>query len=250
MGVIGRFWNFVAGLFWQGQRSLEKANPEAVYEMAIRKMKLNYQHMHTAVGRLAAERNRLRALIDKKTQQLAAVEQDLEAALAEAQAGNPNAEELGEDMIREKTALEGEIGAVRQELTKSEALVSDYLGKLRRLEGQTKELESRRDAMIAKLQSAQARKAFADMVSGMSTSAEEAAVGDIEKHIEGLAAQADIADEMSGETREEKRAKLRQASTARAAKSQFQQMLEARQAAGGGAARPVTVKAQEGKGGL
>ena len=250
MGVVGRFWNFVAGLFWQGQRSLEKANPEAVYEMAIRKMKLNYQHMHAAVGRLAAERNRLRALIDKKTQQLAAVEQDLEAALAEAAAGDTSAEELGEDMIREKTALEGELGAVRMELTKSEALVGDYLGKLRRLEGQTKELESRRDAMIAKLQSAQARKAFADMVSGMSTSAEEAAVGDIEKHIEGLAAQADIADEMSGETREQKRAKLRQASTTRAAKSQFQQMLEARQAGAGGTARPVTVKAQEGKGGL
>jgi phage shock protein A len=250
MGVAGRFWNFVKGLFWQGQRNLEKANPEAVYEMAIRKMKLNYQQMHTAVGRLAAERNRLRALIEKKTQQLAVVVQDLEAALAEAAAGNASAEELGEDMIREKDALEGEVSTVRQELAKSEALVGDYLSKLRRLEGQTKELESRRDAMIAKLQSAQARKAFADMMSGMSTSAEESAVGDIEKHIEGLAAQADISDEMSGETREEKRRKLRQASGARAAKSQFQQMLEARQAGAGGTARPVAAKAQEGKGGL
>ena len=57
--VAGRFWNFIKGLFWQGQRSLEQANPEAVYEMAIRKMKANYQHMQSAVGKLAAERNRL-----------------------------------------------------------------------------------------------------------------------------------------------------------------------------------------------
>ena len=54
MGVAGRFWNFVKGLFWQGQRSLEQANPEAVYMQAIQKMKENYQNMHTAVGRLAA----------------------------------------------------------------------------------------------------------------------------------------------------------------------------------------------------
>jgi phage shock protein A len=250
MSVAGRFWNFVKGLFWQGQRNLEKANPEAVYEMAIRKMKVNYQEMHTAVGRLAAERNRLRALIEKKTAQLAAVDKDLEAALTEAGAGNADAEEIGEDLIREKQALESELGSVRQELTKSEALVGDYLSKLRRLEGQTKEMESRKDAMIAKLQSAQARKAFADMMSGMSTSSEEAAVVDIEKHIEGLAAQADIADEMSGETREEKRAKLRKAATERSAKSQFQQMLEARQAGGAGRGGGATVKVPEGKTGL
>ena len=53
MSVPSRFWNFVRGLFWQGQRSLERANPEAVYEMAIQKMKQNYQKMQTAVGRLA-----------------------------------------------------------------------------------------------------------------------------------------------------------------------------------------------------
>ena len=250
MGVAGRFWNFVKGLFWQGQRSLEQANPEAVYEMAIQKMKGNYQHMHTAVGRLAAERNRLRAVVDKKQKQLVEVEADLEGALAEAAAGNESAGELGEDMLREKEGLEAEIATTKKELASSEGLVSDYLRKLRRLEGQTKEMESKKDAMIAKLHSANARKAFGDMVSGMSTSAEEAAVGDIDKYIEGVSAQADIADEMTGETREEKRRKLRDAAGTRASKSKFQAMLEARQAGGAAGQKAPAVKATEGKGGI
>jgi phage shock protein A len=250
MGVAGRFWNFVKGLFWQGQRSLEQANPEAVYEMAIRKMKENYQQMHTAVGRLAAERNRLRAIVEKKTSQLAAIEQDLEGALAEATAGNQSAHEIGEDLMNEKEALEGEIGTVKKELAQSEALVTEYLGKLRRVEAQTKEMESKREAMIAKLHSANARKAFGDMVSGMSTSAEEAAVNDIDKYIEGVAAQADISDEMTGETREEKRRKLREQATSRATKTKFQAMLEARGGGAAGGAKAPAVKATEGKSGI
>jgi phage shock protein A len=250
MSVASRFWNFVKGLFWQGQRSLEQANPEAVYEMAIRKMKENYQQMQTAVGRLAAERNRLRNLVKKKTQQLSEVEIDLEAALTEAAAGNDKAGELGEDFLSEKEALENEIAGLKKELAASEALVTDYMGKMRRVESKTKQMESHKDAMIAKLHSAKARKGFQDMVSGMSTSAEEAAVTDIDKYVEGLSAQADIAEELSGETREEKRLKLREEAARRQQKSKFQQMLEARQAGaaspGRAAAQPVT----EGKGGI
>jgi len=229
--VAGRFWNFIKGMFWQGQRSLEQANPEAVYEMAIQKMKSNYQQMRTAVGRLAAERNRLRLVIDKKQQQLATVEQDLEAALLAAQAGDSKAAEIGEELIADKETLEREIGTVKQELVQSEALVQDYMGKLRNIENQTQQMESRKDAMIAKLHSANARSAFADMVSGMSTSSEEAAVGDIERHIEGVAAQAEIADEMSGQTRDERRRQLREANSARTAHSKFQAMLQARSGA-------------------
>ncbi|MCU0691051.1 MAG: PspA/IM30 family protein [Polyangiaceae bacterium] len=248
--VAGRFWSFVKGLFWQGQKSLEQANPEAVYEMAIQKMKSNYQHMHTAVGRLAAERNRLRAIIDGKKKQLQGVEADLDAALAEAQAGNGQAAEIGEDLVNEKEALVGEIATVQNELASSEAAVNDYLGKLRVIEAQTKQMESKKDAMIAKLHSAQARKAFGDMVSGMSTSAEEAAVGDIDKYIEGVAAQADIAEEMSGATRDEQRRKLKDQARTRQAKSKFQAMLEARQGAAAGVGAGPVVKAAEGKGGI
>ena len=66
MAVAGRFWNFVQGLFWQGQRNLEKANPEAVYEMAILKMKSHYQKMQTAVGRLAPERKARDLVADRR----------------------------------------------------------------------------------------------------------------------------------------------------------------------------------------
>jgi phage shock protein A len=241
MGVTGRFWNFVKGLFWQGQRSLEKANPEAVYEMAILKMKGQYQQMQSAVGRLAAERNRLRNKVEEKQRALAEVQRDVDGALAEAQAGNQDALEIGEDLVLEKEQLETEIAGLKQELTRSETLVGDYLGKLRQVESQTKAMESKKDAMIAKLQSAEARKGFSDMVSGMSTTAEEAAVADMDRHIEGLAAQADIGEEMAGATREEKRRKLREASQSRTSKSKFQAMLEARSgggvAPGAGAAR-------------
>jgi phage shock protein A len=219
--------------------------------MAIRKMKAQYQSMHGAVGRLAAERNRLRNLIAQKQKALAQVEADLEAAFAEAQNGSAEATELGEDLLAEKEALEGELGTVGQELAASEKLVADYLAKLRELESKTKAMESKKDAMIAKLQSAQARKAFNDMMSGMSTSAEEGAVSDIDKYIEGVAAQADITDEMSGATREEKRRQLRQSAQARATKSKFQAMLEARQAAAAGGGAPRTaVRTPEGKGGI
>jgi len=248
--VAGRFWNFVKGLFWQGQRSLEQANPEAVYEMAIRKMKTNYQEMQGAVGKLAAERNRLRLVIQKKQETLASIDSDLEAALSAAQSGDTKAAEIGEELVGEKEALEKDIGAAKQELVRSEALVADYLGKLRHIENQTKQMESKKDAMIAKLHSANARKAFSDMVSGMSTSAEEAAVGDIDRHIEGIAAQADIADEMSGQSREERRRHLRESATARTAQSKFQAMLEARSGGGPAAGAPGAAPKTEVKRGI
>ncbi len=251
MAVASRFWNFVRGLFWQGQRNLEKANPEAVYEMAIEKMKSQYQKMQTAVGRLAAERNRLRSKVEEKQRALATVQSDLDGALAEAQVGNQEAMEIGEDLVLEKDQLESEINGLKQELSKSEALVADYLGKLRQVESQTKAMESKKDAMIAKLHSAEARKGFADMVSGMSTNAEESAVSDMDKHIEGLAAQADIGEEMSGATREEKLQKLRQAAHARTTKSKFQAMLEARSggpAGGAPGAAPAKVNVKGGIG--
>jgi len=248
--VAGRFWNFVKGLFWQGQRSLEQANPEAVYEMAIRKMKTNYQEMQGAVGKLAAERNRLRLVIQKKQETLASIDSDLEAALGAAQSGDTKAAEIGEELVGEKEALEKDIGAAKQELVRSEALVADYLGKLRHIENQTKQMESKKDAMIAKLHSANARKAFSDMVSGMSTSAEEAAVGDIDRHIEGIAAQADIADEMSGQSREERRRHLRESATARTAQSKFQAMLEARSGGGPAGGAPGAAPKTEVKRGI
>jgi phage shock protein A len=250
MGVAGRFWNFVKGLFWQGQRSLEKANPEAVYEMAILKMKDQYQKMQAAVGRLAAERNRLRSKVEEKQRALAVVQKDLDGALAEAQAGNQDALELGEDLVLEKEQLESEIAGLKEELTKSETLVSDYLGKLRQVEAQTKAMESKKEAMIAKLRSAEARKGFADMVSGMSTSAEESAVSDMDRHIDGLAAQADIGEEMGGATREEKRRKLREAAQTRASKSKFQAMLEARAGGSGDAGKPPGRATEPTKGGI
>lgn len=236
MAVAARFWNFVKGLFWQGQRGLERANPEAVYEMAILKMKDQYQKMQSAVGRLAAERNRLRTKVADKQKALAAVQSDLDGALAEAQAGNQDAFEIGEDLMLEKEQLEREIATLKQELTESETLVGDYMGKLRQIESQTKGMESKKDAMIAKLHSAEARKGFLDMVSGMSTTAEEAAVSDMDKHIDALAAQADVGEEMAGATREEKRRKLRETAQTRTSKSKFQAMLEARS---GGAASPA-----------
>src|SRR5215208_7444133 len=119
MAVAGRFWNFVKGLFWQGQRNLEKANPEAVYEMAILKMKEQYQKMQAAVGRLAAERNRLRSKVEGKQRQLAEVQTELDGALAEAQAGNQDAMEIGEDLVLEKEQLDGELANLKQELAKS-----------------------------------------------------------------------------------------------------------------------------------
>lgn len=250
MSVVGRFFNFVSGLFWQGQRALEQGNPEAVYEMAIRKMKAQYQQMNGAVGRLAAERNRLRSLVDRKQTALAQVEHDLEAAVAEAESGNAEAMELGEDLLNEKDSLQGEIASLQRELASSEKLVSDYLAKLRDLESKTKAMESKKDAMIAKLQSAQARKSFNDMMSGMSTSAEESAVSDIDKYVDGVVAQADITDEMSGATREEKRRQLRQAAQSRASKSRFQAMLEARQGARSGATATTKERVIEGKGGI
>jgi phage shock protein A len=249
MAVAGRFWNFVKGLFWQGQRNLEKANPEAVYEMAILKMKDQYQRMQTAVGRLAAERNRLRSKVEDKQRQLAAVQADLDGALGEAQSGNADALEIGEDLVLEKEQLESEVASLKQELARSEGLVSDYLGKLRQVESQTRAMESKKDAMVAKLHSAHARKAFSDMVSGMSTSAEEAAVADMDQHIEGLAAQADIGEEMGGATREEKRRKLREAAQTRTSKSKFQAMLEAR-SGGAGTADKAPARATESKGGI
>lgn len=233
MSVGSRFFNFIRGIFWLGQKNLEQTNPEAVYESAIRKSKENYQRMQEAVGRLAAERNRLRSQIEKKSKVLAEVEGELEGALLEAEHGNTEAMEVGEELIAEQEQLRGELATLKGELTRSETVVSEYLAKLRFIEGKTKELESRKDAMIAKLRSAEARKSFSDMMSDMSTGAEESAVGDIERHIESVAAQADIGDEMSGATREEKRRKLREAAASRKASSKFQQMLEARKATSG-----------------
>jgi aspartyl/asparaginyl-tRNA synthetase len=67
----------------------------------------------------------------------------------------------------------------------------------------------------------------------------------MDRHIDGLAAQADIGEEMSGATREEKRRKLRESAQTRASKSKFQAMLEARAGGAGSAGGPPGAKAKE-----
>src|SRR5689334_8180773 len=124
MSTFARFVSFAKGLFWDDARAPEE-DPEALFEAALQKLKGQHQRVQAAVGRLVYERNCLRAAVERKEKQLD---------------GSPE--------------VEAELAGLKKELAASEGVVADSLGKLRRLEAQRKQLESRRTAVLAKLEGA------------------------------------------------------------------------------------------------
>ena len=143
------------GNLWRGFISLwiadvEKNHPEIAYENAINAMVTKYTKLKSATASIIRRRDEIDARVDAERKALAAVNADLETALA------TNQDDLALVLLQKKSAVEAELAGLAGEAEQSKVDADDAKNALLAVKGEIGKLKAERDRMLAKMQSAQA----------------------------------------------------------------------------------------------
>lgn len=223
--------NFFARLsnLWSGFVSLwitdvEKRHPEIAYQSAIDSMVDKYGKLKSATAAIMRRREEISARLSSQTQELTAINGDLNAALATGQ------DDLGIVLIQKKNALEASIKTLEQELQQASGDAEEAKTSLLQVKTEIQKLKDEKDRMMAQMHSAQARLKIQDQLEGLSVDAEVRALDNVREHIKNTVAEAKLGSELRESDLDVKLAKLRQSSGSITAKAQLEEMKRARTA--------------------
>lgn len=223
--------NLIARLanLWQGFVSLwltdvEKRHPEIAYQNAIDSMIVKYDKLKMATASILRRREDITARLDKARRELAAVETDLNAALATDQ------DNLAVVLIQKKNALDASITELTAESEQASADAEDAKGSLIQVKNEIQKLKDEKDRMLAQMASAEARVKIQNQLEGLSVDAEVRALDNVREHIKNTVAQAKMGQELRDSDLDVQLAKLRQSSGSVTARQQLDELKRARAA--------------------
>lgn len=223
--------NLIARLanLWQGFVSLwltdvEKRHPEIAYQNAIDSMIVKYDKLKMATASILRRREDITARLDKARRELAAVETDLNAALATDQ------DNLAVVLIQKKNALDAAIAELTAESEQASADAEDAKGSLIQVKNEIQKLKDEKDRMLAQMASAEARVKIQNQLEGLSVDAEVRALDNVREHIKNTVAQAKMGQELRDSDLDVQLAKLRQSSGSVTARQQLDELKRARAA--------------------
>ena len=156
---------------WRGFLSLwisdiEKEHPEIAYENAINSMIAKYSKLKTATAAIIRRREELDERFKRASNELAQTEAELDTAVSTSQ------DDLAVILIQKKNQLTTEVAELKAEMetarTDADSAKSSLLG----VQSEIRKLQSERDSMLAKMQSAQARIKVQEQLDGLSVDAE------------------------------------------------------------------------------
>jgi phage shock protein A len=214
---------------WQGFVSLwltdvEKRHPEIAYQNAIDSMIFKYDKLKMATAAILRRREDISARLDKAKRELAAVEIDLNAALA------TNQDNLAVVLIQKKNALDASIAELAAEAELSSADAEDAKSSLIQVKNEIQKLKDEKDRMLAQMASAEARVKIQNQLEGLSVDAEVRALDNVREHIKNTVAQAKMGQELRESDLDVQLAKLRQSSGSVTARQQLDELKRARAA--------------------
>jgi len=180
---------------WQGFVSLwltdvEKRHPEIAYQNAIDSMISKYDKLKMATASILRRREDISARLDKARRELAAVETDLNAALATDQ------DNLAVVLIQKKNALDASIAELTAESEQASADAEDAKSSLIQVKNEIQKLKDEKDRMLAQMASAEARVKIQNQLEGLSVDAEVRALDNVREHIKNTVAQAKMGQEL------------------------------------------------------
>lgn len=222
------------GNLWRGFVSLwiadvEKKHPEIAYENAINSLIGKYTKLKGATAAIIRRRDEIDHRVESERQALAAVNRDLEAALA------TNQDDLALVLLQKKSAVEAELAGLASEAEQAKVDADDAKNALLAVKSEIEKLKSERDRMLAKMQSAQARIQIQSQLDGLSVEADVQALDKVRDHIKNTISEANLGKELRDSDLDVRLDKLRQQSgsvTARAQLDELKRQRAAQAAAG------------------
>ena len=190
-GIFRRLGNLWRGFLSLWVADIEKEHPEIAYENAINSMIGKYAKLKTATAAIIRRREDIDARNKTATAELGQVEAQLTAAV------ETNQDDLAVVLIQKRNDLTRELGELRTELGVAQQDADSAKSSLLTVQAEIKKLKAERDAMLAKLQSAQARIRIQGQLDGLSVDAEVKALDTVRDHIKTTIAEANLGREMS-----------------------------------------------------
>lgn len=217
------------GNLWRGFISLwiadvEKNHPEIAYENAINAMVTKYGKLKSATAAIIRRRDEIDARVDAEKKSLAAVNTDLETALA------TNQDDLALVLLQKKSAVEAELAGLASEAEQSKVDADDAKNALLAVKGEIGKLKAERDRMLAKMQSAQARIAIQSQLDGLSVEADVQALDKVRDHIKNTISEANLGKELRDSDLDVRLDKLRQQGGNVTARAQLDELKKQRAA--------------------
>lgn len=223
--IFARLANLWTGFISLWVSDIEKEHPEIAYQNAIASMIQKYTQLKAATGAIIARRQEITSRLEASERELAAVANDLEAAMA------TNQDDLAVVLIQKKNALDAAITELRADAAQATADADNAKDSLIQVKSEIDKLKAEKERMLAQMHSAQARIKIQGQLDGLSVDAEVQALGAVRDHIKSQVAQASLGAELQNSDLDVRLNKLRQSSGSVTAKAQLEAMKQARAAA-------------------
>ncbi len=190
-GFFRRLGNLFQGFLNLWISDVEKEHPEIAYENAITSMIEKYSKLKRATASIIRRRDELQERFSKQSAELAQVAQDLEVAV---QTGK---DDLALILIQKKNMLEKEVAELKADLEAGGKEAEGAKSALLQVQSEIRKLQSEKDSMLAKMESAKARVRIQEQLDGLSVDAEVKALENVRVHIKNTIAQANLGTELA-----------------------------------------------------
>jgi phage shock protein A len=217
-GFFGRMANLWRGFLSLWVSDVERKNPEIAYENAINSMIEKYSGLKRATAAIIRRREELEQRHATQAKELAQTNLDLNTAV------ETNQDDLALVLIQRKAQLEAEVADLGNDMEAAMKDADIAKTSLLQIQSEIKKMKAEKDAMLAKLQSAQARIRIQEQLEGISVDNEVKALDNVRDHIRTTVAQANLDKELGESSLDTKLAALREKSGDVAARKQLEQL--------------------------
>jgi phage shock protein A len=227
VGFFGRLGNLWKGFLSIWISDVEKKHPEIAYENAINSMVEKYAQLKKATASIIRRREELEQRMTVKSKELAQVSADLTTSV------ETNQQDLGMILIQKQKALQEEVDGIKGDLQQAVNDADTAKASLMQVQNEIKKLKSEKDAMLAKMASAQARLRIQEQLEGLSVDNEVKALEGVRDHIKTTVAQANMNQELAETDVDTKLKKLREQTGDVTAKNEWERLKQAQAAKAG-----------------
>jgi phage shock protein A len=225
VGFFARLGNLWKGFLSLWISDVEKGHPEIAYENAINSLIEKYTRLKAATAAIIRRREDVSERFQQANKDLAQTDAELGVAL------DTNQDDVAVVLLQKKNQLTADIADLRSEMDTAQKDADSAKSSLVSVQAEIRKLKTERDAMLAKMQSAQARIRIQEQLEGLSVDAEVKALDTVREHIKNTIAQANLGKELSESSLDAKLAAVRSQVGEVQAKQQLEELKAKRAAA-------------------
>lgn len=223
MGILRRIVNLFRGFMSLFVGGIERKNPAIAYENVINAHTKKYVGLKQATAAIIARRDGIERRLAGEREQLRLTEADLDAALQEEK------DDVAVVLLQRKEVLNGEIKELEADLDEATADADEAKDALNTLKAEVTRLKDEKDRVVAKLKSAEARKAVQDQLDGISVDSELKALEGVRENVTHLLAESKLNKELRESDLDSKLADVRQRGSKERAKKALEELKRARE---------------------